>query len=161
MTLEGRIQALAQRIATVTKSQKNSIGALANLTTTEKNSLVGALNEVKSLMASIDDGNTSSSSTWSSTKINTMINTAIANLINGAPTNADTLKELSDQLLALVQADTWLVSAVASQTFTDPQKAQARNNIGAGSQADIDTLNANIGNTDHNYVTDFDNVYNA
>ena len=161
MTLEGRIQALAQRLANITKTHKNSIGTLASLTTTEKSSLVGALNELKSIMASIDDATTSSSSVWSSSKVNTMINTAIANLINGSPTNADTLKELSDQLLALVQADTWLVSAVASQTFTDPQKTQARANIGSASQADLDTLTTNVGNTDHNYVTDFDNIYNA
>jgi hypothetical protein len=47
MDLATRVKDLAERIATVSKAQKLNIGTLSNLTTTEKTSLVLAINEIK------------------------------------------------------------------------------------------------------------------
>lgn len=83
-TLESRLTSLAQHVATQMKNIKVKLGDLTTLTTTEKNTLVGALNEINGLLVSIDDTQTLSNKTRSSTKIQSTINTAIANLINGA-----------------------------------------------------------------------------
>ena len=79
-----------------------------------------------------DDASTAAGTTWSSTKINSQINAAIAALVNGAPGSSDTLKELADQLAALVQADTGLLSFAGAQTLTAGQKTQGCTNLGVG-----------------------------
>lgn len=89
--------------------------------------------------ATINDATTAGTTTWSSTKVQAQINAAVTALVNGAGTNADTLKELSDSLTALAQADAGLVSALAAQAFTAAQKLQACQNIG-------------IGDPDHDYT---------
>lgn len=58
------------------KELTTHVGNLTSLTTTNKNSLVSAINEVRAAAASatgIDDGVTGSTTTWSSGKINTEI----------------------------------------------------------------------------------------
>lgn len=137
MTLDTRISWLVTTIATTVKNLKVKQGDLTTLTTTEKNTLVWAINELKSSLWILDSD------------VTTRINTAIANALEG-----EDLSDLADQILALVQADQWLVSATAVQSFTDPQKTQARNNIGAVASSDI-------WNTDNDYVTIFNNIYNA
>jgi len=140
MSLAQRLTDLATRIATEAKALRTLVNGnaadLSALNTTAKTNLVAALNEVKSLIpsgtASISDGSTSGTTTWSSTKINAQINLAITNLINGAGTNSDTLKELADQIAALVQADNGLVNFTSAQTLTAGQKTQACSNIGVG-----------------------------
>ena len=115
-TLEQRLTSLATTIGAVSKNHKVKMWDLTTLTTTEKNTLVGAINEVKWLIGSmtqIDDANSTTTSTYSSDK-----------------------------------------------TFTDPQKSKARDNIGAASQTDLTTLTNNIGNTDHDFVADFNTAYN-
>ena len=142
MTLENRIQAGFERVAQVCKNNNVKIWNLSTLSTTEKDSLVWAVNEV---FGSVD----------------TKIATAVTNLINWADSASDTLKELADKIVALAQADNWLVSAVSAQSFDETQKQQARTNIWAWSQASITTLSDNVWNTDHDFVTDFNNTYNA
>lgn len=85
------------------------------------------------------------------------------------------LSDIAAQITALMQADQGLVSTAAAQTFTPTEKAVGRANIDAASQADMTQAQENIatnandiasietavGNTDHNFVTDFDNTYNA
>lgn len=137
MSLELRIKELAETIATQTKNIKVKQGDLTLLTTTEKNTIVWAINEVKASVTTLDS------------EVDTRITNAIA-----AALEWEDLSDLADQILALVQADAWLVSAVASQTFTDPQKAQARTNIWAVSSTDV-------WNTERNFSTDFNNIYNA
>ena len=140
MSLAQRLTDLATRIATEAKALRTLVNGnaadLSALTTTSKTNLVAALNEVKSLIpsgtATIADGSTGAATTWSSTKINAQINLAITNLINGAGTNSDTLKELADQIGALAQADNGLVNFTAAQTLSAAQKTQACSNIGIG-----------------------------
>lgn len=140
MSLVVRLSDLSTRIATEVKALRTLINGntagLSALTTTNKTSLVAALNELKTLIpvasASIDDASTAGGTTWSSTKINSQINAAIAALVNGAPGASDTLKELADQLAALVQADTGLLSFAGAQTLTAAQKTQGCTNLGVG-----------------------------
>ena len=140
MSLVTRLSDLTTRIATEVKALRTLINGnaagLSALTTTNKTNLVAALNELKTLIpaasVSIDDASTAAGTTWSSTKINSQINAAIAALVNGAPGTSDTLKELADQLAALVQADTGLLSFAGAQTLTAGQKTQGCTNLGVG-----------------------------
>ena len=140
MSLVVRLTDLSTRIATEVKALRTLINGnaagLSALTTTNKTNLVAALNELKTLIpaasVSIDDASTAAGTTWSSTKINSQINAAIAALVNGAPGSSDTLKELADQLAALVQADTGLLSFAGAQTLTAGQKTQGCTNLGVG-----------------------------
>ena len=168
MNLELRIKALAEQVASTIKAVNAKVGNTASLTTTDKTSLVAALNELKATITTlpapstvIDDATASASKTYSSTKITSLINTAVANLINGAGSDTDTLKELADKIVALAQTDTGLVSVALAQAFSDAQKAQARTNIGAASAADLAVLTANVGNTDRDFVADFNTAYLA
>ena len=168
MTLELRIKALAEQVASTIKAVNAKVGNTANLSTTDKTSLVAALNELKANVIAlpapssvIDDAAASTSKTYSSTKITSLINTAVANLINGAGSDSDTLKELADKIVALAQTDNGLVSVALAQAFTDAQKTQARSNIGAASAADLVALAANVGNTDRDFVADFNTAYLA
>jgi hypothetical protein len=168
MTLELRIKSLAEQVASTIKAVNAKVGNTAALSTTDKTSLVAALNELKTNILAlpapsslIDDTTASLSKTYSSTKITALITTAVANLINGAGSDSDTLKELSDKIVALAQTDTGLVSVALVQAFTAPQKAQARDNIGAASATDLAALTTNVGNTDRDFVADFNTAYLA
>lgn len=149
-----RITALAQAIgADIGKILANQ-GSLTALTTTDKTSLVNAINELKTAIASasgIDDASTSTSATWSSDKINTSINNAVAALVNGAGTTLDTLNELAEALGDDANFATTIATQMgkrvrvdAAQTFTVAEQAQGCENLG-------------IGNPD----TDFVAVYNT
>ena len=123
------------------------IGDLGTLTTTQKASLVGALNELKTgidAAVKIDDAKTQAGTTWSSTKINSAINAAISALVSGAPEALDTIKEVADAINTNKDAITALqtiaaghVKFDAAQTLNDTQKQQARENIDAVSAAQL------------------------
>ena len=123
------------------------IGDLGALTTTQKASLVGALNELKTgidAAVKIDDAKTQAGTTWSSTKINSAINAAISALVSGAPEALDTIKEVADAIntnkdaiTALRQIAAGHVKFDAAQTLNDTQKQQARENIDAVSAAQL------------------------
>lgn len=150
MSLTSQVSALATQLGTDIKAIIENIGTLDDLTTTEKSSLVAALNELRTyiasvesaLGASIDDDATASSTTWSSSKISSAITEAIDALVNGAPEAMDTLKELADAIEENGDAITALQTIAAghvkfseAQSLTDEQKQQARDNIGAASAA--------------------------
>ena len=141
----------------VNNTLKSNQGDLTKLSTTDKTSLVNALNELKSTIdnkSAINDNQNTATNTWSATKIRTEITTAITNLINGADASSDTLKELADKIAALAQADNGLVSASQPQSFTAQQKAQARSNIDVYSKAEIGDINTN-------FVTTINTTYNS
>ncbi|MCK6158007.1 hypothetical protein KZX29_04245 [Moraxella osloensis] len=149
------------QITTLLKQVNNTLkgnqGDLTKLGTADKTSLVNALNELKVTIdnkTSINDGQKTTSNTWSATKISNEITTAITNLINGADVSSDTLKELADKITALAQADNGLVSANQAQSFTAAQKLQARNNIDVYSKAEIGDINTN-------FVTTINTTYNS
>lgn len=79
---------------------KNNLGTMSELATTEKTNLVAALNEVYAVIeqkSQINDNVTNSNTTWSSQKIQAALNIAIANIINGAGQDSDTLAELAQK----------------------------------------------------------------
>lgn len=121
-------------------------GDLANLTTTEKSTLVGALNELKTGL------NTVSSSAIDAATVQGMIDTGITSLVNGAPDALNTLNEIAAALAEDQTALDGILAALAkrvrvdaAQSFTDPEKAQGRSNIGAAASADVgDVPNADF-----------------
>jgi hypothetical protein len=157
MSQTAQITLLAQRIRDEFNAHKVIQGALSGLNTTNKTSLVDAINEVlASAGVSIDDLATNSTTTWSSSKINDTITSAITALIGGAGVDDDTLAELANKIAALQLADAGLVSANTVQSFTPAQKLQALDNIGAASEADLTLLEVAVGDTTRNFVTDFE-----
>lgn len=142
------------QVGTDVKGILANIGDLSQLTTTQKATLVVALNELKKGLgdlqtsieekSQIDDSVTALTSTWSSTKINSQIEAAVNGLINGAPDALNTLKELADAMQTNADAIAALqdiaaghVKYDAAQSLTAEQQAQARANIDAVSSAQL------------------------
>ena len=148
-TQQQRITELAQAIAADIKRLTTNQGTLTELTTTDKTSLVKAINELKSSITnatSINDTSTSKSATWSSDKINTSINNAVSALVGGAGTTLDTLKELAAALGNDANFATTIATQMgkrvrvdAAQTFTVAEQAQGCANLGIGNP-DTDLL---------------------
>lgn len=149
MSQQTNIAAALLRLANSIVTVNGRVGSLTALTSTDKTSLVASLNELKSIVSgmgagvAIDDGATSGSSVWSSSRTQTQITAAITALINGAPGAQDTLAELAAQITALAAADNSLLSFGAAQTLTAPQQLQGCTNLGIGDPA-------------HNFVTAID-----
>jgi hypothetical protein len=146
-TLEQRLSALATAIGADIKALNAAKGDLSALTTTQKANLVVAINEIKELAAaggsggaSIDDTATTGATTktWSADKIISAIAQLKSDLVNGAPSTFDTLKEIADYIASDQSAGTALATSVANRvrfddvmTLTVGQKTQACTNIGA------------------------------
>lgn len=143
-TLATRLSDFATRIATEAKAIRTLLNGnaadLSALTTTNKTTVVAALNELRaSMLAIIDDtATTSTTKTFSVDKIVSLINAAVAGLVNSSPAALDTLKELADAIgddasfAATINAALGnRVRVDAAQALTAGQKAQARANIGA------------------------------
>jgi hypothetical protein len=163
MSLQTNIDALATRIATEFKTVRSTLGSNGNLTTTAKATLVDAINELKTAIASatsVNDAVTNTTMTYSSSKIVALLSALEASIkndiIGGASSAYDTLLELQ----TAIQSDNTQISALltavgnrlrfdAAQTLTEPQKQQARDNIDVYSKAEI-------GNVATNFVTTFE-----
>ena len=149
-TLQARITDLATRMATECKSLRTLINAnqsdLSALTTTDKTSLIAAINTLQTAIGSIQSGqvtiNDASSGgtiTWSATKIASEIQTAKDELTNGAASALDTLAELAAALGNDANFANTVTTSLgyrlrydAAQTLTAAQKTQACTNIGVG-----------------------------
>lgn len=148
MSLQTRLAALAQAIATDIKALLANQGGLAALTTTAKTSLVAAINELQGEIdalaagagAILDSATTGDTThTWSANRILAELTQVKADIIAGAPTAYDTLLEISNKLSSDDTAISGLLAAVgnrvrfdAAQTLTTPQQAQACANLGVG-----------------------------
>jgi hypothetical protein len=160
MSLSTNITNLATRVATEIKAVRtlvnNNAGDLSALTTTAKNNLVAAINELDAaidsvdLTALIDDNATATTTTWSSTKIDSSIDAAVAALVDGAPELLDTLNELAAALgddenfatnIAQAIADAETDAVTAANAYTD---------------AEILILEGAIGDTTADYVATFE-----
>jgi len=155
MTSAIKLNSALVELATYAKATRTNQGLLANLTTTDKNSLVAALNEVvgslaavaASVGAQIADGVIAPDQVWSSSKtaneltaVSAAAAQAVADLINGAPEAADTLIELNNLITqnegvitTLVNGQAKRVAVDTAQTFTPEEQAQARTNMDAAS----------------------------
>ncbi len=160
MTLQQRLQAFAQAVAADIKSLFAKQGNLANLSTTEKSNLVGAINEVKSAVggsAVINDTTASTTSTYSSSKIDQKVAGIKSDILGGASSALDTLKEIEDRITADGNSAAALTTAVGNRVSytqadnrTAAEKQQARTNIDAYGSVEL-------GNPD----TDLVAVYNT
>lgn len=197
-TLVENISSLATRIGTEIKATNAKVGDITGLATTAKTSTVAAINEVKSSVAAlegivaastnIDDTNVSGATTYSSQKVVAEIAAAKQavkdDLLGGAGTAYDTLKELGDLIDTNKEGIDALKALAAghvkfdgAQSLAEVQKKQARDNIGASdvasvtaastaasnaqaaatkAQGEIDALEAAVGNTGTNFVTAFE-----
>ena len=159
-TLNQQIQNLATQIGSDVKTIIANQGNLSALTTTQKASLVLAINELNATIAQIDgnlidDAQTVANKTWSSNKIvseiTTKCNEVKSTLLGGAGDAYDTLqelatliednKELIDSLQELAGAH---VRYDAAQQLSPEQKSQARSNIGAADDADYQTTKSQV-----------------
>lgn len=147
MSLQTQISSLVLRVADEFNTVKGRTGTLTSLTTTNKSSLVAAINELKAaLLASvaINDSTVATTSTYSSSKIVTVLDALKAEILGGADSAFDTLLELQQALqndqtgiAALTAAIDKRVRFDAAQTLTAPEQTQARTNIGAVAITDI------------------------
>lgn len=159
MSLSTRIESLVVRVAQEFNDVRSKVGNLANLSTTDKASLVAAINELQAAVATtvlIDDAQVTTTTTYSSNKIVALLNALKSEILGGADAAYDTLVEIQqllqngtsglDALLAAVNAR---VRFDAAQTLTVAEQLQARTNIGAVAGADV-------GNTDTDFVAIFE-----
>jgi hypothetical protein len=158
MSLKTNIDALAVRIATEFKTLRTTLGDNAALTTTNKATLVAAVNELKALIDAstpVNDAVTNTTSTYSSQKIVNLLTALEAqiksDIIGGASSAYDTLLELQTALESDQTALAGLLTAVdnrvrfdAAQSLTEIQKQQARDNIDVYSKAEIGDVTANF-----------------
>ena len=158
MSLATRIESLVIRVAQEFNDVRAKAGNLANLSTTDKSSLVAAINELQAAVASnvIDDGQVATTSTYSSSKIVSLLDALKAEILGGADAAYDTLVEIQQLLQngtsgldALLAAVNNRVRFDAAQTLTAPEQTQARSNIGAVASSDV-------GNTDTDFVAVFE-----
>ncbi len=149
MTLQTTITQRDNQIAADIKLLAGRIGDLTSLTTTQKTSIVAALNEIHAAIGSsgavIDDtaGNGNTNVAWSADKIFDTIEEAKtivkAEILDGSPAALDTLNELAaalndDPNFAATLASTVnnKVDFASPQTLTTAQRLQACENIGIG-----------------------------
>ena len=163
--LIARLQLLFREIGLDQKLQtaaidavSGKIGALAGLTTTEKSTVVGALNELAARVAAvenatiIDDTSTDTDTTWSSTKIAAELAAGFADLVNGAPEALNQLNELAaafqnnpDSITNIMTILGKVVRVDVAQAYSAAEKAQGLANLGGASAADLTQLAANVG----------------
>lgn len=156
-TTETRLRELATAIGTDVKLLTGKIGDLATLSTTAKNSLVAALNELKTAVDNaagapeVNDAATNTTNTWSSQKISDQITAAISALTTGAPTALDTLNELAAAIGDDANFASTITTALgnrlrfdAAQTLTAPQKVQGNANLGSVSLVQVGDPDADL-----------------
>lgn len=176
-TLDGQIQALATQLGTDIKQIITNQGDLSALTTTQKASLVLAINELKAELGTIDanlidDSAPSSTKTYSSNKIVSEIQTKCQEvkdaLLGGAGEAFDTLKELAD----LIEQNKDLIESLqtlagshvrydAAQELSPQQKTQARSNIGAADDTDYQATKTAVGTVANLQTTEKTNLVGA
>ena len=177
-TLNQQIQALATQVGSDVKTLIAKQGDLSTLTTSQKASLVLAINELKSAISQIDiskvieDGQTAADKTWSSNKILSEITTKcneVKNaLLGGAGDAYDTLKELADLITdnkELIDSLQELAGAHirydAAQKLSPGQKLQARSNIGAADYAEYKATKTAVGTVANLETTEKTNLVGA
>ncbi|WP_157314572.1 hypothetical protein [Chitinibacter sp. GC72] len=159
MSLATQIESLVLRVAQEFKDIRSKTGNLTSLSTSDKSSLVAAINELKTAVVAavaIDDAHVSSSSTYSSNKIVTLLDALKADILGGADAAYDTLLEIQQALSSSSSGLDALLAAVnkrirydAAQSLSTAEQTQARSNIGAVSASAV-------GNTDTDFVAIFE-----
>jgi len=166
MTLVSQVNDLATRIGTEFKSVRTAQGSLASLQTSNKSSLVAAINELfaggGSGSVAINDNAASTTSVYSSSKTVSLINAKPSiNDTTASGTSVYSSSKTDSQIASAVGAKpsindtTPSASTVYSSNKTDTQINAAVSALVNGSQATLDTLAeiaAALGN-DANFAT--------
>lgn len=152
MSLETKALALATAVGVDIKNLLDTVGSLTSLTTTNKDSLVHAINELYTSLQAVQDleatnnividdaaGAGVTDKTWSADKLIMALEQTRNELLAGAPSAFDTLKEVADYLATNDQNVSDLISALtgtvrydAAQTLLTTEQQQACANIGVG-----------------------------
>ena len=129
MSLQTRITALVNAIGGDIKSILAAQGNLANLTTAQQSSLVGAINELQAEINAISAGgntvindaagNGDTTVTWSANKIYDELEAYKASILGGAGAAYDTLLELQNELQDNDGAIANLMTAVGNRLRLD------------------------------------------
>ena len=177
MSITSKVSTMATAIGTQLKTVKDSIGDLTSLSTTEKGTVVGAVNEIKTAVdnaaanggAAINDATTSTSEVWSSNKTNNEIVASVASVVDSSPAALDTLNELAAALGDDANFAATTATALgnrlrfdAAQTLSGPEQTQGLTNLGAASQADMTQAQTDIGDeSTFDPSSDFTTALNA
>ena len=163
MSLQTQLNSFVLRVAEEFNTVKGRTGTLTALTTTDKSSLVAAINELKAAIltaVAIDDLTVATTSTYSSSKIVSVLDALKADILGGADPAYDTLLEIQQVLQsgtsgleALLAAINQRVRFDAAQSLTVAEQSQARSNIGAVASSDL-------GNPDTDFVAVFEGALN-
>lgn len=154
-TLEFHLNALAEAVGADVKSLIEKNGDLTALSTTQKTNLVGAINELYSLLgssgATIDDSGSSASVAWSASKIASELLALKNTILGGASSAYDTLKEIEALVGANSTLGATLTTAInnrvrydAIQSLSVEQKTQALSNIGAVAVSDVGDMSVDL-----------------
>ncbi len=154
MSLQTQLNSFVLRVADEFNTVKGRTGVLTALATTDKSSLVAAINELKSAIvaaAAIDDLQVSTTNTYSSNKVVSLLDALKADILGGADPAYDTLLELQQALqndqtgiAALTAAIDKRVRFDAAQALSPAEQLQARGNIGAVAAMDIGDVNTDF-----------------
>lgn len=141
-SLKGKDTEIKNSVDTLKTDVGTKLGDLATLTTTDKTSVVRAMNELKASIGAVNTGTDESA-------VNQLIDNKINALVDNAPEALNTLKEIADKLQADESTATALASTVSKkvafdspQSLSTEQQKQAQENIGLGdlSSADLVTV---------------------
>lgn len=172
MSLELKIAALITAVGGDVKALTTKIGDTTSLSTTAKANLVAAINEVQAAVATLQADSTTINDTagdgdvnvtWSADKIHdeivARVQAAKNDLLGGAGAALDTLKELADALNNDASYATNIAAMLTKrlavddvQVFTNAEKLQGRENIGAAADTELQQLKTDLGDVDADLV---------
>ena len=141
-SLKGKDTEIKNSVDTLKTDVSTKLGDLTTLATTDKTSVVRAMNELKASIGAVNTGTDESA-------VNQLIDNKINALVDNAPEALNTLKEIADKLQADESTATALASTVSKkvafdspQSLSTEQQKQAQENIGLGdlSSADLVTV---------------------
>lgn len=133
------------------------VGLLPGLNTTDKLSIVRAINEVLDIAQKaegviLDTATSGTNKTYSIDKIISLVSTLKQEILGGVPAATfDTLKEIADYIQSDQTATSGLLDAVskrvrydAAMTLTAEQKLQARTNIDAYGNTELGNVDTDL-----------------
>ena len=135
--LKGKDVEIKNSVDTLKSDVGTKLGDLTTLATTEKTSVVRAMNELKASNGAVNTGTDASA-------VNQLIDNKINALVDSAP---EALKEIADKLQADESTATALASTVSKkvafdspQSLSTEQQKQAQENIGLGDLSSLSLL---------------------
>lgn len=139
-SLKGKDVEIKNSVDTLKSDVGTKLGDLTTLATTDKTSVVRAMNELKASIGAVNTGT-------DETAVNQLIDNKINALVDNAPEALNTLKEIADKLQADESTATALASTVSKkvafdspQSLSTEQQKQAQENIGLGDLSSLSLL---------------------